>query len=238
MAVFKTLEQLRTKVREKAAIDTGGQSVDDTELNGYIQDSIASLYALLYDNTDGSLFAKVAPDLLDIGNDQYGVYQLPDDFGRLVELSTRVSGYFTAAIAADPTDFAALADVGNVNNRIAMYYLGWNLAEGRAELTIFPKVSIADIFVRYTPVTPELSVDTDTLNLPSFWYMWVVYDSAVQVLGKEESDTTGLRAERDRIERSILRNIDNMSLTRVKHVRKSRYTHRFHLPYANNTGGN
>lgn len=224
---FQTLAQLRTKVRQKAGIENDGKHISDSEVDTYIQDAIYNLWNRLYDNTDGSLFAKLSDDLLAIGPNRY---QLPDDFERMVEISTKIGSEYVKALEADPEQYGYLASQAYPQNTPAHFFIHWNTTEGRAELTLFPFPTNANLVVRYVPTAPEITLDTDTLKLPGFWYMWVVYDAAIQAQIKEEDDTSNLRAERDRIEQSILRSIDNIKLTRVQTIRKLSTQRRFRLP--------
>lgn len=216
------LSQIRTQVRQKADIENDGEHVTDTEIDGYINDSIRTLHSLLVDGTDGQLFAKNAGVLTKIGTYSY---QLPSDFSQLVSVDIRVQNWYVRSIQADPQDYAQLTDLRNYGNWTPRrHFLRWSLAQNRAELFIFPEpTNTADVAVQYVPSAPTLSADTDNLRWPDFWYQWVVLDAAIQCVNKEESLSQPLAMERDRIERRIRDHIRSMTVTEVKTIRKPRF---------------
>ena len=238
MATFKTLTQLIEMVRFKADIQNDGNHVSDDEITIYINDSIATLHSLLVDGTDGTLFAKNAGNLVKIGD---YAWQLPSDFSQLVDVSVYTGGQYVRSIQADPQAYAALTQV-NANGWYSrtQHFLQWNIEQGRAELFLFPSVNVEanDIAVRYIAEPPQLSLLTDTLNFPTFWYLWVVYNAAIQCSVKEESNPQPLMAERERVEKRIRDHIRNMTPTRVKHIRKVDQSFGFGLPTVNFRSGN
>lgn len=218
---FKTLSQLRTLVRQHADIENDGAHTSDAEIDSYINTSTAFLYSLLTDGTDGSLFAKNAGVLTKIGDN---AYQLPGDFSQLIDVSVKTGATYINSVAADPQDYAQLT-LANSTSYSTQHYLQWNVAQGRGELFIFPTpTSTDDVAVRYVPEAPALSLDADTLNFPSFWYQWVVLDSAIQCTNKEESNPQALHLEREKVERRIRDHIRSMAISTVKTIRKIRQT--------------
>jgi hypothetical protein len=218
---FKTLTDLILSVRRKADIENAGQHVSDDEITGYLNSSIAMLWSLLIDGTDGSLFAKVSPDLLDIGGADGNSYQLPNDFYKLVELSIDRGNRMYPASEADPQEYGILLRRPNTGAWDTRYFFQYNVEQGRFELFVFPKPNATnDIFVRYIPTAPALSLGTDELKFPSNWDEWVVFDSAIQCLNKEESDPTPLMEEREKRERRLKDDIRSMAPATVSSIRR------------------
>ena len=199
----KNLSQLRDEVRQKADIENDG---------------ISLLQSLLVDGTDGQLFAKNAPNLVQLGDYSY---QLPTDFSQLVSVDIRYQGHYIRSFAADPQDYAHLTDLTETGYAsISRHFLRWNMSLGRPELFVFPARSVSDIAVQYIPAAPTLSLDSDVLGWPDFWNQWVVLDAAIQCLNKEESITSALSMEKEKVERRIRDHIRSMSTTEIQTIRK------------------
>ena len=217
-----TLSTLRAQVRAKADIENDGKHISDSEVDGYINDSIRLLHSLLVDGTDGQLFAKNAGVLAKVGTH---AYQLPPDFSQLVSVDIKSGGHYRRSEQADPQDYAQLTKMtsrGIYSPRA--HFLRWSLAQGRGELFIFPEPNAtADVAVQYVPVAPTLSLDSDNLTWPDFWYQWVVFDAAIQCTNKGENlaQTNALSMEREKTERRIRDHIRSMTVTRVKTIRRN-----------------
>jgi len=230
---FKTLAQIREMIRQRADVENNGNHTDDDEVDSLANASIETLHSMLVDGTDGTLFAKNAGVLTKLGDNSY---QLPSDFTQLVSLDIKSGSTYIRSHQADPQDYAQLTlnNYGGQNHY--SHLLRWNTAQGRGELFIFPTpANTSDVAVQYIPEPPFLSSDSDTLNWPTFWYQWVVLDAAVQISIKEESDPSGLMAERQKIEKRVRDHIRSMTPTRVKQIRRVRrgYYDRFRLPPIN-----
>ena len=220
-------------------MEDDGNFIPDSEVDDYINDAIDLLYSILVDGTDGTLFAKNAPILNKIGDN---AYQLPGDFHQLVDVAVFVGHTYIRSIQADPQDYAQLTTQNYNGQAYTRHFLQWNVEQNRAELFIFPAPSqTQDIAVRYIPTPPVLELDSDELGFPSFFYQWVVLDTAVQMANKEESNTEALLFERDKVEKRIRDHIRSMTPTRVKTIRNvSRWDERnsrFALPTINYRSG-
>jgi hypothetical protein len=216
----KTLSQLRTMVRQKADIENDGNHISDTEVDSYINDGIKLLHSLLVDGTDGQLFAKNAPVLTKIGTYSF---QLPSDFSQLVSVDINTGSFYQRSNQADPQDYAQLTQqTGRHYYTSRQHFLRWSLDQDRAELFCFPEVEATKLAVQYIPSAPVLSLDSDTLNWPDFWYQWVVLDAAVQCSNKEESvsNTQALLMEKEKVERRVRDHIRSMTTSQVKTIRK------------------
>ena len=215
---MKTLDELTLTVRRKADIENAGLHVSDAEIAEYLNSSIAMLWSLLIDGTDGTLFAKVSPNLLKTGTN---AYQLPGDFFKLVELSVDYGNRFYPASEADPQEYGILLRRPNGHAWSTKYFFQFNVEQGWFELFVFPEPrETDDLFVRYIPTAPVLSLGTDELKFPSNWDEWVVFDSAIQCVNKEESDPTPLMEEREKRERRLKDDIRSMAPATVGTIRR------------------
>jgi hypothetical protein len=209
MAQFQTLDELTLLVRRKADIENSGLHVSDDEIKDYINSANAMLWSLLIDGTDGTLFAKVSPDLVKVGDNSY---RLPADFFKLVEISVNWGNRYYPAVEADPQEYGILLRRNLVSQINTRYFFQFNSAQGWFELFVFPEPNaVSDILIRYIPAAQILSLGTNELKLPSNWYEWVVFDAAIQCMIKEESDPSVLIMEREKRERRLKDDIRSMS---------------------------
>ena len=215
---LKTLTELTALVRQKADIENAFKHISDDEIESYLNSSIAMLWSLLIDGTDGTLFSKVSPDLVKLGNNSY---QLPGDFYKLVELSVDRGNRMYPASEADPQEYGILERRPNTGAWDTKYFFQFNIEQGRFELFVFPEpAETNDLFVRYIPTAPVLSLSTDELKYPSNWEDWVVFDAAIQCVNKEESDPTPLMEEREKRERRLKDDIRSMAPATVSSIRR------------------
>jgi hypothetical protein len=208
-------------IRQKSDIENDGKHISDTEIDSYANDSISLLWSLLVDGTDGQLFAKNAGVLVKLGTYSY---QLPGDFSQLVSVDIKYGSRYQRSAQADPQDYAQLTEMtGAAYYTARSHFLRWSIEQNRAELFLFPEpTNTSDVAVQYIPTAPYLSLDSDTLNWPDFWYQWVVLDAAIQCTNKEESMAQPLLQEREKVERRIRDHIRSMTVTQIKTIRSSR----------------
>lgn len=208
---------LREQVRRLADIENDGNHITDDEINDDLNSSFAALWALLVDASDGSLFSKVSPLTKKLGDFSY---LLPLDFLRLVSVDIRMHTEFVHSSQADPQRMAQLTRVSSRGINFSQHYLQWNSDEQWYELFVYPTPSsVDDLFVRYIPVAPVLSTETQQLNLPADWLRWSVYDVAIKCNIKEETDPALIMMEREKIEGRIINDVKSQSIAQVKTIR-------------------
>ena len=123
----------------------------------------------------------------------------------------------------DAQQYGEAVDLKYRGYGVSLYQLAFNLDTGYFELSIFPEpTNDSDIFVRYIPVAPVLSIGTDTLKLPGNWYQWVVLDAAVKCSIREETDPSALMAERSKEEKRIKNDVRHLRPAQVRTLRRSR----------------
>lgn len=202
-------------------MEDDGNFISSDEVRDYVNASIQTFWDFLVGEDGGSLFATVAPTLSKIGDN---AYQLPSDYYRLIDVSVKTTSQYLRAIQADEQEYAQLLTQTYNGIAYTRYYLHWNVAQDRFEIFLFPAPdNTDDILVRYIPNAPELSLDSDTLNLPNSWVDWVVLDVAIKMLTKEESSTEALEYQKQQLEARILDAINEMNKTSVKRIRDISY---------------
>lgn len=231
-----TRANVRDQIRRVADIETDGNHITDTEINEDLNSSLAALWAILVDASNGSLFSKLSPQLIQVGDNSFRV---PVDFLRLVSVDIKRSGTFINSTEADAQRYVQLLQYAARNLTSSQHYLQWNQKQQWYELFIFPAPELADLVVRYIPTAPSFSLDTDNILLPADWVRWSVYDVGIKCNIKEETDPSPLMIERDKIEKRIINDIKSQSVAQVKTIRDvSEWENggRFRLPPINYTG--
>lgn len=204
MANTITLADLRTRCRERADMENSN-FISPTELLSYINMSYAELYDLLVSRFED--------------------YYLLD-----TEL-TIASGASTVSL---PTDFYKLRGVDyqiNSNEWIAVPKFNFNnrnirtsnvsrLTSGQFtyayritgdDLRITPSDSANGTYrLWYIPIFTPLASESDTVNGVNGWEEYIIIDTAIKMLAKEESSTTHL--EREKV--AMLERIENMAQNR------------------------
>lgn len=183
MTTTNTLLDIRTQCRDRADM-ANTNFISDTELNSYINASIAELYDLLVATfadyyIEDEIFTLTGTNLRAV----------PADFYKLRGLDFRISNQ----------DWITLYKYNftrrNLKNRdIIRTYRGEPTRQYRlmgTELRIEPEDQ-ADGQYRlwYIPAFTPLALDADTFDSVNHWIEYVVVDSAMKMLQKEESDTS------------------------------------------------
>jgi hypothetical protein len=181
-----TLAQVRTRVRQRT--DTvGSDFVTDAELNQLINTAYTELYGMLV--TKSLHRSETVYEVATTGAESY---DLPSDFFGLIGVY-RAVGEDKVPLERFPDKFRPGSRTGD-----AVSYRVSGLS-----LVLYPKPSSGTYDVVYIPVPGDLSADDDTLDGVLGWEEFVVIEAAINVLAKEESDTTALEIKRERILRRI-----------------------------------
>jgi hypothetical protein len=208
-----TLLQLRTQARERADM-TNSTFVTDTELNNYINKSIAELYDILVQCYGSDYFTAPAIEFNTIGaQDKYdiptilkGTYGDGVDSGntfyKMVALDAKVnSGEWSSVTLFSFGErnrfqrFGIWDRLGITNFRYRM--VGNNL-------TIAPTPTQAGpMRFWYIPAAKVLTADADSFDDINQWSEYVIVDAAIKMLQKEESDVSVLMAEKTALKRRI-----------------------------------
>lgn len=186
MARTETLANLRTEVRNRGEIRS--VYVSDSELNTYINQSIAELYDLLCSMSPD--FYLTTSDISVVANTDS--YALPATFYRL-----RAIAYVRTS-----TDIISLKRM-MLNERF-----GWPPTVGSGPETTRYRVTGSNVIFAPIPqwtgtvrlyfiaAPTKLSADGDTFDGISGWEEYVVVDALMKCWVKEESDISPLMAQK------------------------------------------
>ncbi len=184
MARSRTLANLRSDVRQRADMVNSG-FCSDSEINEYINQSIAELYDLLL-TSYGDDYYTTSATLSWLANTD--TLPTPSDFYKLSTLE------YSDSDRRYPLDRLAFADL-----RKRRRSAGWSTSS-------LPRYSlVGGVFVVdrvptsnqtltcwYVPAPLRLANDSDTFDGISGWEEYVVCDAAAKCLEKEESDASAL----------------------------------------------
>lgn len=211
-----TFSNIVSQIRRVADIETDGNHITNIEIKEDFNNSLHALWAMVVNASNGSLVSKIAPKLVQLGDNSY---QLPIDFLRLLSVDIMHSRGPLHSVEADPQRYAQLLRQSDRGLFFSQHYLQFNKDQGWYELFIFPGLSPDEILVRYVPTAPQLDTDISVLTLPADWLRWGVYDTAIKCNIKEETNPTPLMVERDKIEGRIVEDVRAQSPTQVKAIR-------------------
>ena len=179
MARTRTLGNIRSDVRQRADL-VSSQFVTDTEVNEYINQSIAELYDLLLAARGMDFYEKFQTFATTGGTT---LYSLAPDFYQLIRIEAVLSGF---AVPLQPFTHAE-----------------------HGVLSQYPTQGGITINILYVPVPARLVNDSDTFDGYGGWEEFVIVDAAMKCLEKEESDISALAARKARLEQRIERMAPN-----------------------------
>lgn len=225
-----TLLELRTQARQMADMEDS-EFVSDSELNNYINFAIADLHDLLVE-TYSDYYIETFTSTTVSGQADYS---LPSDFYKLRGVDVKLNGNdwfnirpFNFNERNRYEDFGSWTLLGISNTRYRL--LGSNLRfspepESNHEYRIW-----------YVPKATKLSSDSDTLNDLNQYSDYVIVSAAIKMLNKEESDVSGLVAERERIRRDIEHSAQNRDAAQPESISDIYNENRSHLWYYGGSG--
>lgn len=172
------------------------QFVTDAELTNYINGSIQELYDVLVSKSE-DYFVTSATITTDGTNK---TYNLPSTFYKLLGVDYLLNGISTSMqrfVFHDRNRFYQ-------NARVLRYRIVGST------IRFEPLPAPQDITVWFIPAFTKLVADGDTFDGVNGWEEYVILDSAIKVLNKEESDPSPLMAEKA----EALKRIDDLSKIR------------------------
>lgn len=196
MARTRTLLELRTECRQRTEME-GSTFIADAELTRYLNQSIAKLYGKLVRAYGEQYFRSVSVVSTGAGSDTVA---LPTTFFKLLGVDVTIGGIVQSL---EPLDWSRRAEYANVG---AVWASGYPIvyAIQPAKLQLYPTPNgVYSLSMHYIPHAVVLVSDSETLDGYSGWEHYVVLDTCIAMLAKEESDTKDLRLERDDIEKQI-----------------------------------
>lgn len=185
-----TLAQLKTRARERADMENSG-FISDSELVSYINASVAELYDLLVSKYGEDYFVA-SPYSITTTNNQ-DTYALPSNLYKLlgVDLQLDTSGNW---VSLKRFEFAE-RNIPQIWDVKFVDFIRYRLFGSNIKFSPVPQ-SAQSLRLWYIPLPTALANDSDTLDGFNGYEEYVVIDTAIKMLNKEESDSTLLMAEK------------------------------------------
>ena len=198
-----SLLDLRTRCRERADMKNS-TFVTDSELNFYINQSLAELHDILVQSYGEDYYVK-SQEFLTVNNqDTYSLATIitDNDFYKLRGIDAKLNN----------ADWFTLQRFNfNERNRFQNFgnwdYLGitnirYRILGSNILFTPTPE-SPVEVRLWYIPRAVQLATDVDTYEDINGWIEYVIVDCAIKMLNKEESDVSVLINEKNMLKRRI-----------------------------------
>ena len=177
-----TVAEMKLRARRLADMENSS-FVGDAEILDYLNNSYASLYNLLV-TKDENYYATTGTVAI---SSAAVAYALPSDFYKLLAVEFQVS----------PDKYVTLKP--------------FNEAE-RNSMNITTALPTGTLRLRYIPEPVKYSSDSATVDGISGYEEIIVLDMAIQMLAKEESDTSALERRLSRLNRQIEESSQNRDM--------------------------
>lgn len=199
-----TLAELRSQARDRADM-ANSDFISDSELNNYINSSIAELTDLLVSTYEND-YNILTTTFNTVPNQ--ASYPLPADFYKLRGVDSQISNdnWFTLR----PFNF---------NERNRNQDFSWGLTNGPNiryrllgnNIYFSPAPDgIYQVRIWYTPLATKLVNDNDVLNDLNQYAEYVIVDAAIKMMQKEESDVSVVMAQKQ----ALIKRIQDMASNR------------------------
>lgn len=196
-----TLEQLRLESRQRADMKNS-TFVTESELTGYINNSISELHDILIQAYGGDYYINEASFTTSAQKTQYALADVitSDDFYKLrgVDAKLNKAQWFTLK----PFNF-------NERNRNQLTGLDFGIVQVRYRLvgsnitfTPIPDDGV-DVKMWYIPLAQTLVNDTDEYDDINNYSEYIIVDAAIKMMQKEESDVSVLMSQKKALKRRI-----------------------------------
>jgi hypothetical protein len=186
-----TLLQLRTQSRQRADMESS-EFIADSELNSYINASIAELHDILA-QAYGSDYFVTTDEFTTAQNT--ASYDLPDDFYKLHGVDAALNGSDFVNIKRFNFNERNRFNDLTVWNLMGVPSIRYRIVGNQIQFSPPPDRNIT-VKLWYTPVAAKLAADGDTLDDFNQYSEYVVVDAAIKMLQKEESDVQVLMAQK------------------------------------------
>lgn len=193
-----TLAQFRDRARQRSDMETS-DFVEDSELTGYVNASLAELYDLLVSAYGEDYFLADAFTITTAS--ATSDYALPPDFYKMRGLDCKINN----------SDWFSLRPF-NFNERNGNQDTQWGMIGGPniryrimgSNLKLSPLPDGAyTLQLWYVPTAPVLASDSDSFDDVNGFGEYVIVDAAIKMLQKEESDVSVLMAQKQALKRRL-----------------------------------
>lgn len=185
----RTLDQLVAEVRARADVENDPH-ITDTEIKRFVNQSCAALHALIVDAGSGFYTIGVS-GALTAGDDKLAA---PANMYRMIKLAVQVSGVWRSVRRATMEQY--IDGLNATTWGMPSWPTAYVMINGHT-CSFSPLPDAAYPYrMYYVRSFEDMSAGTDTFDGQGGWEEWVVLDSAIKCLNKEESNPADLVGER------------------------------------------
>lgn len=193
-----TLSELRTQARQRADM-TASTFVEDSELNSYINNSIAELHDLLI----GAYNEDYVMESYEFDSTLNEIsYDLPTDFYKLRGVDVRMSNGEFATVKRFNFNRRNEDNNSYAWNLLGLPYLEYRLVGSQIRFNRIPDVN-THFRIYYHPLASKLVSDSDEFNDINAYSEYVIVDAAIKMMQKEESDVSVLVMQKEALKKRI-----------------------------------
>lgn len=195
-----TLSQFRLEARQRADM-VNSNFVTDSELTGYINNSISELHDMLVQAYGEDYYVKEVEFNTD-GTDNYELSSIvtDDDFYKLRGVDSKLNG--TEWYTLKPFNFNERNRSQNISTNYGLGNIRYRIVGQKLRFTPMPDTNL-EMKLWYVPIAQVLTEDTDSYNDLNNFSEYVIVDAAIKMMQKEESDVTVLAAQKGALKRRI-----------------------------------
>lgn len=184
-----TLSELRTRSRQRSDMVNSG-FISDSELNSYINASYAELYDLLVSKHGEDYFIEQYSFTTTINTETYA---LPSNFYKLVgvdlQLDTSNNWVSLKRFEFAERNIPQIWDIKFVD------FIRYRVFGNNIRFSPVPQ-SNQNLRIWYVPLPDKLVNNNDSFSGVNGFEEYIVIDTAIKMLTKEESDVTSLMMEK------------------------------------------
>jgi hypothetical protein len=193
-----TLLSFRNQIRQRANM-VNSTFVSDSELNGYINNSIAELYDILVQKYGNEYYATSSTFNLVSGTESYS---LPATFFKMLGVDLLLAGNDYATLKphmfSERNKYRQTILRGPYGGSFLRYRIQDNL------IFFSPIPSTTDqIRLWFVPRPTTLSADGDTYDDINGWGEYIIVDGSIKCLQKEESDVSALMMQKQALVKRV-----------------------------------
>lgn len=202
-----SLAELRLEAQQRCDQE-GGVFITKTEWNRYISRSYKELYDILIQKFGDDYFVTT-PYSYTTAADTY-LYALPVDFYKLLGAEISIGGSY---VSLRKFEFIQ-RNMWNQPNVYTMYgltNLRYRLSGSNLRLTPTPAAN-QTVRIWYAPRPSILMADTDTVDGVSGWEEYIIVDTCIKAMAKEESDPSVFIAQKNALIKRIEEAAENRDI--------------------------
>jgi len=230
MARNVTLSELQSQARQRADQENSN-FISDSELQGYINASIAELHDMLVSSYGGDYNLDTH---FFVTSNSVDEYDLPSDFYKLRGVDINTSNDVSASNGwhvLKPFTFEERND-GDLNFSSRSTFLDFSRYRMVKDSIRFSPTPDGGNAVRlwYVPSAAVLTGSAETLDGVNGFEEYVIVDAAIKMMQKEESDVSVLLAQKAQLQRRIKEMTENRDIGSPDRITDVQYNPYFGSP--------